>query len=76
VAYPVTFSAFDLKNAFHEASVGKVFTGGKATPLFCFLHEPANQEKYFNILKVSGTLTVLALFLLFLYLRGQRKLTQ
>ena len=73
VAYPMTFSAIDLMNAFSDAAVGRVYTGGAVTPLFCFLHEPANQEKFFNILKVSGTLTVLALFLLFVYLKGQRK---
>ncbi len=73
VADPMLFSAIDLRNAFLDASVGKVSTGGRMTPLYCFLHEPPNQEKFFNILKVSGTLTVLALFLLFVYLKGWKR---
>jgi protein SCO1/2 len=73
VADPMVFSVLGLKNAFLDASMEKVSTGGNITPMYCFLHEPANQEKFFNILKVSGTLTVLAFLLLFVYLKGQRK---
>jgi len=73
VADPMVFSALALKNAFLDASDGKVSTGGSITPMYCFLHEPAKQEKFFNILKVSGALTVLAFFLLFVYLKGQRR---
>jgi protein SCO1/2 len=73
VADPMFFSSLGLKAAFIEASIEKVSTGGSVTPLYCFLHEPANQEKFFNILKVSGALTALALFFLFVYLRGQRR---
>ncbi len=73
VADPMVFSALGLKDAFIEASMGKVSTGGRVTPMYCFLHEPPNQEKFFNMLKVSGTLTVLTLFLLFVYLKGQKR---
>jgi len=73
---PMTFSAIDLKTAFADASLGKVFTSGTGvTPLFCFLHEPANQERFFNMLKVTGALTLLGLFLLFVYLRSGKKST-
>ncbi|MDA8240782.1 MAG: SCO family protein [Nitrospiraceae bacterium] len=73
---PMTFSAVDLKTAFSDASDGKVFASGKGvTPLFCFLHEPANQELFFNMLKVTGALTLLGLFLLFVYLRSGKKST-
>ncbi len=72
VADPMVFSALDLKNAFLDAAMRKVSTGWSVTPLYCFLHEPANQEKFFTILKISGILTVLAFVLLFAYLKGQR----
>lgn len=72
VADPMIFSAFGLKNAFLDASMEKVSPGCNETPLYCFLHEPANQEKYYRILKVSGVITVLTMFLLFVYLRGKR----
>jgi hypothetical protein len=73
VADPMVFSALAIKDAFFGASVERVSTGGSTTPLYCFLHEPANQERFFHILKISGTMTVLALFFLFVYLKGQRK---
>jgi protein SCO1/2 len=73
VADPMVFSALGLKNAFLDASMGKVSTGSNVTPMYCFLHEPPNQEKFFTILKVSGTITVLAIFLLFVYLKGQKR---
>jgi len=73
VADPMVFSALGLKDAFLDASIERVSTGGSVTPMYCFLHEPANQEKFFNILKVSGALTALALFFLFVYLKGQRR---
>jgi protein SCO1/2 len=76
VASPMTFSAIDLKTAFDDASAGKVFTSGTGvTPLFCFLHEPASQERFFNILRMSGAFTLLGLFLLFVYLRSGKKST-
>ncbi len=73
VADPMLFSALELKSAFTDAAVGKISTGGSVTPLYCFLHEPANQERFFNILKVSGTLTVLAFVFLFFLLKRQRR---
>ncbi len=73
VADPMLFSAFDLKSAFTDAAAGRISTGGSVTPLYCFLHEPANQERFFNILKVSATLTVLAFVFLFLFLRRERR---
>lgn len=73
VADPMFFPALDIKSAFLDAAAGKISTGGSATPLYCFLHEPANQENFFNLLKVSGTLTLLAFVLLFLYLKRQRR---
>jgi len=73
VVGPMIFPALSLKNAFLDASVGKVSVGGQVTPLYCFLHEPPNQERFYSILKISGTLTVLALFMFFVYLKGRKK---
>ncbi|MGE5299482.1 MAG: SCO family protein [Acidobacteriota bacterium] len=76
IVSPMTFSAIDLKTGFADASLGKVFASGRGvTPLFCFLHEPANQVRFFNMLKVTGALTLLGLFLLFVYLRSGKKST-
>jgi protein SCO1/2 len=74
VASPMVFSAVDLKTAIGDASAGKVFTAGTGvTPLFCFLHEPANQEKFFSMLRMAGAITLLGIFLLFVYLRSGKK---
>ncbi len=74
IASPMIFSSVDLKNAFGEAAAGKVFLSGTdVTPLFCFLHEPANQERFFTIMKMAGALTMLGIFLLFVYLRSGKK---
>ena len=69
----MVFPAVGLKNAFLDASIEKVSTGGSVAPMYCFLHEPPNQEKFFNILKVSGTITVLALFSAFCLSEGAEK---
>ncbi len=71
---PMMFSAVDLKTAFDDASSGKVFISGTdVTPLFCFLHEPANQERFYDMLKAAGAVTMLGIFLLFVYLRSGKK---
>jgi protein SCO1/2 len=76
VALPMIFSVVELKTAFGDASVGKVVTSGMgATPLFCFLHEPPNQQRFFNILRLSAAFTLIGLFLLFVYLRSGKKST-
>ncbi len=77
LAYPLAFSAIDLETAFTDASAGKVsVSAAGVAPLFCFMHEPANQKKFFTILKVCGSLTILASLFLFVYLRGQGKSAQ
>jgi protein SCO1/2 len=76
VSLPMMFSAVDLKTAFDDAGAGKVFVSGTGVmPLLCFLHEPANQERFFYILKMAGAFTLLGLFLLFVYLRSGNKST-
>ena len=69
VAYPVTFSEVDLAAGIREASQGKVSAGTKKEPLYCFLHEPEQQKRFFSILRISGALTLGLLLSLFFFLR-------
>jgi protein SCO1/2 len=80
VAYPVTFSPFELKTALTDASQEKVFTGRASALLYCFPHEPKKQETFFSILSIAGTLTLFLLAVFFIYLvttsrkfRGDKK---
>ncbi len=69
VAYPVTFSEVDLVTGITEAAQGKVSTAAKKEPLYCFLHEPVQQKRFFSMLRISGVITLALLFLLFFFLR-------
>jgi len=80
VAYPVTFSPFELKTALTDASQEKVFTGRASALLYCFPHEPKKQETFFSILSMAGTSMLFLLAAFFIYLvttskrfRGDRK---
>jgi protein SCO1/2 len=68
IAYPVTFSPFELKTALADASQEKVFTGKTGSLLYCFPHEPKNQETFFSILSIAGSSMFFLLAALFIYL--------
>jgi protein SCO1/2 len=68
VAYPVTFSPFELNTALTDASQEKVFAGRASSLLYCFPHEPKNQETFFSILSIAGSSMLLLLAVLFIYL--------
>ena len=68
VAYPVTFSPFELKTALTDASQEKVFTGRASALLYCFPHEPKKQETFFSILSIAGTSMLFLLAAFFIYL--------
>jgi protein SCO1/2 len=68
-AYPITFSEIDLATGIGEASQGKVSPATKKEPLYCFLHEPEQQKRFFSILKIAGAITLGLLLSLFLALR-------
>ncbi len=69
VAYPITFSEVELATGITEASRGKVSTAAKKEPLYCFLHEPEQQKRFFRILRISGLITLVLLLSLFFFLR-------
>ncbi|HEX8948015.1 MAG TPA: SCO family protein [Dissulfurispiraceae bacterium] len=71
-SYPVTFSPTVLTSAINEASREKLGISEGRSALYCFSHEPAMQEKFFNILKVSGAVTLICSIALFLYLQKGR----
>ncbi len=68
VAYPVTFSALDLETALRSASRGEIAAGKKGKVFFCFPGEPEEQARFFTILSIAGSATLLILVSLFLYL--------
>lgn len=70
VAYPITFSPVELTAALTEASQGKVGIGSTKSVLFCFPHEPSAQGKFFRLLEIVGTVTLLGMIALFVYLWG------
>jgi len=66
---------FDLKMALLEASQGKIGPAITKLVRFCFRYDPKANKLVFNMLKVTGTVTLMfALsFVLFLFFRGKRK---
>ena len=66
---------FDLKLALVEASQGKIGPAISKIARFCFSYDPKGEKLVFNMLKVTGTVTLLfALsFVLFLLLKGKRQ---
>jgi protein SCO1/2 len=69
---------FDLKMALVEASQGKIGPAISKVVRFCFRYDPKANKLVFNMLKVTGTVTLIfALsFVLFLFLKGKRKPVQ
>jgi protein SCO1/2 len=68
VAYPITFSATILSRALTNASRGEISLTPKSGFLYCFPHEPKEQERFFHILMLIGGGTVIGLALFFVYL--------
>lgn len=75
VGQPMTFSPVDFTKALTCASEGTVEAGVRSSQLLCFPHEPGRQERFFDILKVLGGLTLIAAISLFVYLSltGRKK---
>jgi protein SCO1 len=71
--YPVIFSPVAFTGALTDAAEGKVGTCLKNTPLLCFPHEPVQQERFYKILSISGAVTLLLIFSLFMYLKMRGK---
>ena len=69
VEYPVAFSAAELNAGLADASRGVVRLGATKPMLYCFTHQPVGQERFFNLLVVTGIVTLLSVAVFFIYLR-------
>jgi protein SCO1/2 len=74
LSYPIRFTDFELSQALAEAGQGKVCSVGSTVPLYCFAHEPPQQEAFFTIMKIMGLMTLLMILSLFFYLRREERL--
>lgn len=69
---------FDLKLALVEASQGKVGPAISKIARFCFSYDPKGKKLVFNLLKVTGTVTLLfaSSFIVFLLFKGRKRHTK
>jgi protein SCO1/2 len=69
---------FDLKLALVEASQGRIGPAITKVVRFCFSYDPKGKKLVFNMLKVTGTVTLLfALsFIVFLLFKGKKQHTK
>lgn len=76
--YGVSFQPFDVKLALYEAAQGRTGPTIRKVLLFCFSYDPEGKQYAFNILKVTGSLTmvVLGLFAVILVMMGRRRRQQ
>lgn len=71
--YGATFLPFDVLMALSEAAAGRT---GPAIPkalLFCYRYDPASKTYVFNVLKVTGAVTLLSATAFILYLTSSYK---
>jgi protein SCO1/2 len=73
--YGKNFLPFDLQMAVSEASQGKVGLSVQRLLLFCYSYDPPGRSYVFNILRVYGTVMILIVVSLFVYLTVTRKKT-
>jgi protein SCO1/2 len=71
----IDFNPFDVKMALLEAGEGKTGPTIAKVIKFCFSYDPEGRKYYFNILKVTGSLTLLfaALFVVALIIKSKPK---
>jgi protein SCO1 len=69
VEYPIIFSPAELTLELANASRGTVMSSVKKQVLYCFSHQPANQDRFFMLLSVAGVVTLLAMIGFFIYLK-------
>jgi protein SCO1 len=72
--YGVTFLPFDVKMALMEASQGRTGPTINKVLLYCFSYDPEGKTYVFNILKVTGSVTLVfvGLFVIFLVVSTRR----
>jgi len=73
--YGTEFLPFDLKMALLEASEGRVGPTLSKVLRFCFSYDPKGRKYVFDILKVTGIVTLLLAlsFILFLVFKGKKQ---
>jgi protein SCO1 len=73
--YGVSYLPFDIKMGLVEASEGKTGPAISRVLLYCFRFDPDGKKYVFNILKVTGTITLffLAIFVLWLVIAIRKK---
>jgi protein SCO1/2 len=71
--YGKNFLPFDLKMAVTEAAQGKVGLSVQRLLLFCYSYDPPGRSYVFNILRVYGTVMILIIVSLFIYLTVTKK---
>lgn len=76
--YGTDILPLDLKMALIEASQGRIGPAISKVVRFCFSYDPKGKKLVFNMLKVTGTVTILfALsFIVFLLFRGRKQHTK
>lgn len=72
--YGVSFLPFDVKMALMEAAQGRTGPTINKVLLYCFSYDPEGKTYVFNILKVTGTVTLVCvgLFVIFLMVTTRR----
>jgi len=72
--YGVSFLPFDVKMALMEASQGRTGPTINKVLLYCFSYDPEGKTYVFNVLKVTGSVTLLfvGLFVIFLVVTTRR----
>jgi protein SCO1/2 len=73
VEYPIIFSPAELMVELANAARGTVSSSLKKQVLYCFTHQPANQDRFFRILSVAGVVTLLSVVGFFIYLRASSR---
>ncbi len=77
VAYPVVLSTYETAESLRAAGRGMIDAGPGGPLLFCFPHEPPGQGRYYSLMTVLGSVTLLGLAALFVYLAsGRRRLRE
>jgi protein SCO1/2 len=76
--YGSYFLPFDIKIALLEASQGRIGPTIAKVVRFCFSYDPKANKLVFNMLKVTGTVTILfaLTFIAFLFFKGRKRHTR
>jgi len=69
VEYPIIFSPAELTVELANASRGTVSSTLKKQVIYCFTHQPANQDRFFRLLSIAGMITLLLVIGFFVYLK-------